>query len=130
MGITAKELARLLNLSEAAVSLALNNRPGVSTATRKRIWDKAQELGYDFSRRAISRMELKGTLCLVIYKKSGAVVDDTPFFSSLTEGVAIGCKKCDYDLVIRHLYEDENLDERSTCWRPPSFRALLCWLRR
>ena len=80
MGITAKELARLLNLSEAAVSLALNNRPGVSTATRKRIWDKAQELGYDFSRRAISRMELKGTICLVIYKKRGAVVDDTPFF--------------------------------------------------
>ena len=47
MGITAKELARLLNLSEAAVSLALNNRPGVSTATRKRIWDKAQELGLE-----------------------------------------------------------------------------------
>ena len=81
MGITAKELARLLNLSEAAVSLALNNRPGVSTATRKRIWDKAQELGYDFSRRAISmRMRI--------------------------------------------------LTSSSTCWRPPSFRALLCWPRR
>ena len=52
MGITAKELAKLLNLSEAAVSLALNNRPGVSTQTRKRVWDAAQELGYDFSRRA------------------------------------------------------------------------------
>ena len=125
MGITAKELARLLNLSEAAVSLALNNRPGVSTATRKRIWDKAQELGYDFSRRAISRMELKGTICLVIYKKSGAVVDDTPFFSSLTEGVAIGCKKCDYDLVIRHLYEDENLDEQLYLLEAAKFSGII-----
>ena len=56
VAITAKELAKLLNLSEAAVSLALNNRPGVSTQTRKRVWDAAQELGYDFSRRALPHM--------------------------------------------------------------------------
>lgn len=112
MSITAKELAKRLSLSEAAVSLALNNRPGVSSHTRRRVWEAARELGYDFSRRAVPRMELKGAICLVIYKKSGAVVADTPFFSSLTEGVLIGCKKCDYELVIRHLYEDENLDNQ------------------
>lgn len=37
MSITAKELAQLLNLSTASVSVALNGKPGVSTATRKRI---------------------------------------------------------------------------------------------
>ena len=36
MSITAKELAKQLNLSEAAISMALNNKPGVSTLTRKR----------------------------------------------------------------------------------------------
>ena len=30
MSITAKELAKQLNLSEAAISMALNNKPGVS----------------------------------------------------------------------------------------------------
>ena len=33
MSITAKELARKLNLSQTAVSMALNNKPGVSTET-------------------------------------------------------------------------------------------------
>ena len=37
MSITAKELAKILNLSEAAVSMALNDKPGVSTETRKRV---------------------------------------------------------------------------------------------
>ena len=39
MSITAKELAKILGISEAAVSLALNNKPGVSKQTRKRVLD-------------------------------------------------------------------------------------------
>ena len=125
VSITAKELAKKLNLSEAAVSLSLNNKPGVSTQTRKRVWNAAQELGYDFSRRAAPRMEFKGTICLVIYKKSGAVVADTPFFSSLTEGVLVGCKKCGYELVIRHLYEDENLDNQLYLLESAKFAGII-----
>lgn len=35
MSITAKFIAKQLNLSAAAVSMALNNKPGVSTETKK-----------------------------------------------------------------------------------------------
>lgn len=48
MSITAKELAKQLNLSEAAISMALNNKPGVSTLTRKRVLEAAVSAGYDF----------------------------------------------------------------------------------
>ena len=41
MGITAKELAKKLNLSEAAISMALNHKPGVSTTTRKKVLEEA-----------------------------------------------------------------------------------------
>ena len=112
MSITAKELARELGLSEAAVSLALNNRPGVSTATRKRVLDAAHAKGYDFARRGLSANPMKGTICLAIYKKSGAVVGDTPFFSTLSAGIAAGCKQQQYDYVIRYLYEDTGLDDQ------------------
>lgn len=44
MSITAKELAQLLNLSTASVSVALNGKPGVSTATRKRILTAAHDM--------------------------------------------------------------------------------------
>ena len=40
MSITAKELAEKLNLSQTAVSMALNNKPGVSTETRRMVIEK------------------------------------------------------------------------------------------
>ena len=55
MAITAKELAKALGLSQAAVSMALNNKPGVSTATRRKVIEAARHLGYDFSRKAVAR---------------------------------------------------------------------------
>ena len=40
-----KELAEILELSPATVSLVLNNRPGISEATRKKVKDAVIELG-------------------------------------------------------------------------------------
>lgn len=67
MGITAKELARKLNLSAAAVSMALNHKPGVSTATRQLVLDAAEKYGYDFSRIA-EKHTTSGAIYFVIYK--------------------------------------------------------------
>ena len=106
MSITSKELAKILNLSPAAISMALNNKPGVSTATRKLVLETADKYGYDFSKLA-EKHNLKGTIYFIIYKKHGAVVSDTPFFSEVSEGVAAGCKKADYKLKITYIYEDE-----------------------
>lgn len=50
MSITAKDLANMLGLSEAAISMALHQKPGVSTATRKKVIDAAKANGYDFSK--------------------------------------------------------------------------------
>ena len=55
MGITAKELAKKLGLSEAAVSIALNHKPGVSTATKQRVLEAAEKYGYDFTRVSTKR---------------------------------------------------------------------------
>ena len=112
MAVTAKQIASEMGLSEAAVSMALNNKPGVSSETRRAVLDCAKRIGYDFSRKAVANTGHKGTFCFVVYKKSGAVVGDTPFFSDLTDGISITCKKDHYDLVIRYLYEDEDLESQ------------------
>ena len=44
MRFTAKQIAKELGVSEAAVSLALNNKPGVSDQLRKRVYAYAEEL--------------------------------------------------------------------------------------
>ncbi len=112
MVVTAKQLAGILGLSESAVSLALNNRPGVSSQTRKQVFEAAKKFGYDFSRKGIRLSAKKGTICFAVYKKSGAVVDDTPFFSALTDGVSITCRREGYDCAIRYLYEDDDLPDQ------------------
>lgn len=107
MGITAKELAQKLNLSAAAVSVALRGKPGVSTKTRQMVLDAALKYGFDFTK--ISEKKRKdGSVYFAIYKKYGTVVADTPFFSQLTEGVSLGCSNLGYKLKIRYIYEEED----------------------
>ncbi len=112
MSITAKQLAAKLGLSESAISLALNDKPGVSRETRMRVIEAAKAYGYDFSKKASAATGRKGTICFAIYKKSGAVVSDTPFFSTLTDGISMGCRRQHYDCVVRYLYEDDDIADQ------------------
>ena len=45
--MTIKEISKLAKVSQSAVSLALNNRPGVSEETRNLILDIAEKYGYN-----------------------------------------------------------------------------------
>lgn len=112
MSITAKELAQKLNLSQAAISMALNNKPGVSTATRIKVIEAAKKYGYDFTRieDAMQHNINHGTILFIIYKKCGAIVADTPFFSQLSEGINEGCKNAKYNLNINYIYDNDNVD--------------------
>lgn len=111
MGITAKELAKKLNLSETAISMALNNKPGVSTETRKRVLEEAEKYGYDFTR--ISRRSpVSGRIYFAMFKKHGAVVTDTPFFAEVSEGIQQKCKEEGYKLNICYLEGDDTLGKQ------------------
>ena len=123
--ITAKELAALLHLSESAVSLALNDKPGVSQETRRRVVQAAQEHGYDFSRKSTSADRKKGAICFAVYRKSGAVVGDTPFFAELTDGVSVSCRREGYECMIRYLYEDDDLPGQIDDLRKDRFAGVI-----
>ncbi len=105
MGITGKEIAKELNITPAAVSMALNGRPGVSEETRKAVLSCAKENGYDFSRLKKSRS--LGDTAFIIYRRQGAVVSDTPFFSELFDGVESGLKEAGYRTRIFYIDRDE-----------------------
>ncbi len=67
MSVTAKELAQKLGISATAVSMALNNKAGVSTETRARIIKAAEEYGYDFTR-IKNTHEHRGSIYILFYK--------------------------------------------------------------
>lgn len=110
--ITAKEIAKRLHLSEAAVSMALHNKAGVSTKTKKKVIDTAAELGYDFSRikTQSAKPEVNGTILFANYKKHGAVVNDSAFFPELSESVYLCCNQSGYQTAMQYLYDDTDMN--------------------
>ncbi len=114
MSVTAKEIANILNISAAAVSMALNNKPGVSAETRKKVLDKAKELEYDFSKLNLSSKYTaeKGNIVFIIYKKHGAIIENPAFFSHITEGIESACNNRNYSLNICYLYESEDISKK------------------
>lgn len=77
MSITAKELAEKLNLSQTAVSMALNNKPGVSTETRRMVVEAAEKYGYDFTRLSLKKNKA-GSIYAVSYRSHNAIMSYSP----------------------------------------------------
>lgn len=95
-----KQISEITGYSAATVSNALNMKKGVSPNTAEEIFRVAREIGY-LDSSTVSRIKL------LIYKKNGLIIDDTPFFSLLINGFEQECRKSGYDMVI------SNLDSRS-----------------
>lgn len=104
MAITAKELAKKLNLSATAVSMALNNKPGVSTATRDQVIKAAEKYGYDFTRLSLKNGH-SGDIYCIIYRAHNAILNYLPIFSELTDGIEQECRNQGYQLKLVQINE-------------------------
>ncbi len=100
------KLSELTGFSPATVSNALNNKKGVNRETAEKIIKVAREVGY-LSAPKISSIKL------VIYKVSGLVIADTPFFIALIEGVERACRETGYDMTVCNISQkDADYQER------------------
>lgn len=90
-----RDISRITGVSPATVSNALNNKKGVNPETAKRVQNAAREMGYYPTK--IRRIKF------VIYKHSGLVVSDTPFFSVLMESVEHACREAGFETVIYNI---------------------------
>ncbi len=91
-----KQISDITGYSPATVSNALNNKKGVNQKTSDEIFRVAREIGY-IDNNVISKIKL------VIYKKNGLIIDDTPFFGFLISGIEQECREFGYELVIGNL---------------------------
>ncbi len=107
MKVSAKEVAARLGISAAAVSMALNDKPGVSESTRERVLSTAREMGYDLNKIKMKSVA-KGRIAFVIYKKHGAIIGETHFFSDLTEGVLRACREYNYVLDTHYILDTDS----------------------
>lgn len=109
MEISAKELAKRINVSPATVSMVFNDKPGISSATKEMVLEAAQKYGYTFKKTATVPSK-SGVIQLINWKKHGKVCGDTPFFSQVTEGITQECSRQNYALNISYFYESQDID--------------------
>lgn len=97
MKASIKQISEMTGFSPATVSNALNNKKGVNRETQEKILQAARECGY------LSEGGPIHSIRFVIYKDSGRIVADTPFFSALIEGVEMESRRGDFETVICNL---------------------------
>ncbi|MCR5022958.1 MAG: LacI family DNA-binding transcriptional regulator [Lachnospiraceae bacterium] len=91
-----KLISEKTGFSPATVSNALNHKKGVNKDTADKIMETARELGY-ISEEGISKIKF------VMYRRSGQILDDTPFFSLIIDGFQRACSENGYEMVMVNL---------------------------
>lgn len=104
-----KDIASALNLSTAAVSMALNNKPGVSKETRQKVI--AYYMEHSESSPLMDANAISKTLIFDIYKNSGDIIIDKPFFTEIMASIEATAKEHGYLLMVSHYDPDTDLDE-------------------
>lgn len=108
MRIKNKEIAEMLGISTTAVSLALNNRPGVSEETRRKVLFLAKN---DVLGRLNDEDGKPGNLLLSVHKRNGKIINEKPFFSIILETAQQEAMKYNYTMMIMHFLPENKLSE-------------------
>lgn len=103
-----KDIAEMLGISTTAVSLALNDKPGVSEETKRKVFAilAEREAGQKESRNISA-----GKILMVMHKKHGQIIIEKPFFSDLIESVQTTALKNKYTLEVSHYNTSLNLQD-------------------
>jgi len=106
--MTLADLARLAGVSTATASVALNNKPGVSDETKKRIVELAREVGYR-PNRAGRALRQSRTGAIGLYMPDSAT--SFGYYTETTRGVAEVLHNHDLSLLILpSSHECSNID--------------------
>lgn len=106
--MTNRELSQHFGISPAAFSLILNQKPGVSEATRSRVISELREMGYTHLLKKIPQPEVEenaapnnyAQICFVTYKRHGKILNQHPFFMLLMESIEERARQQGYHVVL------------------------------
>lgn len=112
--MTAKQIAQTLGVSTAAVSLALNGKPGLGVETRARILAACQEAGFSMPKVTQPQQPQQKNLCFMIFvDELLRVWENSPFYAYNMQGVEAAASLHGYNTVIRYLQADTILSPKN-----------------
>ena len=101
MSSVIQQIADELNVSNASVSRALNDRPGVGEVLRSRIIERARELDYqpNITARALATSQTF-SIGFFVAEKPGLSTQTDPFYGEILHGVEQASGSSDYHISI------------------------------
>jgi DNA-binding LacI/PurR family transcriptional regulator len=107
---TIDDVAARAGVSSAAVSFAMNGRPGVGAATRERILAAAEDLGWRPSAHARALTEARARAIGLVLARPIEQLEVDPFFVRFLAGIERTLARSDHALVLRVTAGDVDLE--------------------
>ncbi|MDN3357430.1 LacI family DNA-binding transcriptional regulator [Actinomadura sp. DC4] len=98
---TIADIAQRAGVTKSTVSFALNDRPGVSDATRTRILDIAQEMGWQPSRAARALSGGRAGVLGLVVDRPARTLGIEPYFMQLISGIEGALSSLDIALLLQ-----------------------------
>ena len=109
---TITDVARAAGVSKAAVSFALNNKPGVAADTRARILAVARELGWTPSLRGRALSVSRAMAVGLVIARNPETLGADPFFGHFISGIETVLSERGYALMLQ-VVRDEKSEHQS-----------------
>ncbi len=106
MKVTMKDIAKALNVSINAVSIALNDKAGVSEEMRLSILQTAKEMGYLEGKDKYGGNYARSNLCLMMQNKYSGDMD---FYGKVLYSVVVEARKNGYNTIMNFI-DDEQME--------------------
>ncbi len=104
--VTINDIAKLANVSKASVSFAINNRPGISEETRKRILKVIEDTGYLYP---LSKANNTRSNIAILFRNNISALD-RQFYTELNTNIIQECEQLPYNFIIASThYKDDKL---------------------
>ena len=105
--VTAKEIAKELGISQAAVSLALNDKPGVSEETRRLVRETAVQRGMPLPTVRPYNESGKRICFLIFVNHLVSISENTTFSNFLLKGAADRAQVLGHSITVHYINADE-----------------------
>jgi len=112
MAMKAKELAQLLSVSPATISLVLNNKPGISDSLRQSLTEKIKELGCAdmLTKEASTSLQaddqtgrVRTGIAYLIYSDGEENSERFAFYPAVLEGAETQARESGHNLMVYHV---------------------------
>lgn len=108
--IKSKDLAKILGVSTATVSLVINGKSGISESTRRKVEKRIIDLGYgEMLQKPYGKEQALGghsghpegaTIGFVLFQRSGELLEENSFFPLIMDGIESEARKSGFNLSV------------------------------